>query len=312
MQMKTDLQKSSEKIKQEAAKLGFTDCKIAPVHYLANDAKQLKQWLSAGMHASMRYMENHFEKRTDPGKLVAGAKSVIVLLLNYFPPEKQSNKDKLVVSKYAYGRDYHKVIKAMLNKLQQTIRNEIVSHEGRVFVDSAPVLERAWAARAGAGWVGKNANLISPEHGSFVFIGELIIDVGLAYDKPIKDFCGSCTKCIEACPTNAILSPKIIDSRRCISYWTIEHKGPIPETFRKKFNNGIFGCDICQDVCPWNNKVKPHNIDDFLPSPDLMAMTKKVWQDLSEDTFNRLFKKSAIKRVKYSGLRRNIRFVAGC
>lgn len=259
----------------------------------------------------MHYMENHFEKRTDPSKLMPGAKSVIVVLLNYFPKPGLTEKDNFIVSKYAYGRDYHKVMKAMLKKLQEAINKDIIANEGRVFVDSAPVLERAWAAKAGLGWIGKNANLISPEHGSFVFIGELLVDVELEYDKAIKDFCGCCTKCLQACPTNAIVQPRIVDSRRCISYCTIENKGSITETLKGQFQNRIFGCDICQDICPWNRKARVNTIDDFQASPDLFNMTKSDWQNLSEEKYNQLFKGSAVKRAKYEGLMRNIRFVDG-
>jgi epoxyqueuosine reductase len=240
---------------------------------------------------------------------VPGAKSVVLVLLNYYPEDLIEEKGNFVISKYAYGRDYHKVMKSMLRKLQKEINNEIVKHEGRIFADSAPVLERALAAKAGLGWVGKNANLISPEHGSFVFIGELILNVELAYDRPINDFCGSCTKCLQACPTKAIIQPKVIDSRRCISYWTIEHKGAIHQSLQDTFRDRIFGCDICQDVCPWNRKSESTNVAAFRPSPDLTGMAKNDWRNLPEEKYERLFRGSAVKRAKYSGLMRNIRFV---
>ncbi|MGD2033727.1 MAG: tRNA epoxyqueuosine(34) reductase QueG [Bacteroidales bacterium] len=299
----------SEKIKEKAKSIGFADCKIAPAGLLETDAAHLKNWLKDGMQAGMHYMENHFEKRTDPGKLVPGAKSVVLVLLNYYPEDLIEEKGNFVISKYAYGRDYHKVMKSMLRKLQKEINNEIVKHEGRIFADSAPVLERALAAKAGLGWVGKNANLISPEHGSFVFIGELILNVELAYDRPINDFCGSCTKCLQACPTKAIIQPKVIDSRRCISYWTIEHKGAIHQSLQDTFRDRIFGCDICQDVCPWNRKSESTNVAAFRPSPDLTGMAKNDWRNLPEEKYERLFRGSAVKRAKYSGLMRNIRFV---
>ncbi len=302
---------SSAKIKQKAKLLGFTDCKIAPAHVLEDDAEHFRNWLSNGMHADMHYMEEHFEKRTDPAKLMPGAKSVIVVLLNYFPHTSLPEKNNFILSKYAYGNDYHKIIKSMLKKLHQTIYDEVVVHKARILVDTAPVLERAWAARAGLGWIGKNANLISPEYGSYVFIGELLVNVELEYDKPMRDLCGSCTKCLQACPTHAIVKPKTIDSRLCISYWTIENKGPIAKILKGKFRNRIFGCDICQDVCPWNRKAKPNTTNAFQPSPNLVNMTKYKWQQLSEEKYNQLFEKSAVKRAKYEGLKRNIRFVGG-
>jgi len=298
----------SEQIKQKAKSIGFTDCKIAPAEFLKEEAEHLRNWLMNGMHADMHYMENHFEKRTDPAKLMPGAKSVIVVLLNYLPENPLPETNNLIISKYAYGDDYHKVIMTMLKKLHKAIDQEIVEYEGRIFVDSAPLLERALAAKAGLGWIGKNANLISPEYGSFVFIGELLTNIELEYDKPIRDFCGSCTKCLQACPTNAIIQPKTIDSRLCISYWTIENKGSIKASFKGKIRSRIFGCDICQDVCPWNRKIKSHLVDAFRPSLDLMNMTKKDWRVLSQEKYNHLFKKSAVKRAKYDGLMRNIKF----
>ncbi len=307
--MKTNQKIWSDKIKQKAKSIGFTDCKIAQAGLLSEDAKHLRKWLVEGMHADMHYMENHFEKRINPKKLMPGAKSVIVVLLNYFPKDKLAEEGNFHFSKYAYGRDYHKVMKTMLKNLQIAIHDEIVPHNARIFVDSAPVLERAWAEMAGLGWIGKNANLISPEHGSFVFIGELLVDIELEYDKPIKDYCGSCTKCMQACPTNAILKPKTIDSRLCISYWTIENKGPIDDAMKGKFQNSIFGCDICQDVCPWNKKVKSHNVEEFKPAPELINTVLKDWNQLTEERFNKLFNGSAVNRTGYAGLKRNIRFV---
>jgi epoxyqueuosine reductase len=307
--MKTIQKIWSDKIKQKAKAMGFSDCKIAPAGLLSEDAKHLKKWLLEGKHADMHYMENHFEKRIDPRKLMPETKSIILVLLNYFPRNKLAEENNFHISKYAYGRDYHKVMKTMLKSLQKAIHDEIVPHNARIFVDSAPVLERAWAERAGLGWIGKNANLISPVHGSFVFIGEILVDIDLAYDKPIKDFCGSCTKCIQACPTNAIIEPKTIDSRLCISYWTIENKGSIDSSMKGNFQDRIFGCDICQDVCPWNKKAKFHTVEEFEPDPELISMVKKDWEQLTEEKFNILFNSSAVNRTGYVGLQRNIRFV---
>ena len=299
----------SKKIKELAFKQGFTACGIAPAKELTEDAEHLKNWLGKGMHAGMQYMGNHFAKRIDPGKLVPGAKSVIVVLLNYYPVDIPNESSNLLISKYAYGKDYHKVMKKMLKQLKDTIHTTLKPLAGRIFVDSAPVLERSLAAAAGLGWIGKNANLISPKHGSFVFIGELISDLELDYDNPIPDYCGGCTKCIRACPTKAIVSDKIIDCRKCISYWTIEHKDQIDESLKGSFNKWIFGCDICQDVCPWNKKTIPHTVDEFTPEPDLLRMLQQDWQELTEDRFEQLFKGSAVNRAGFTGLKRNIRFV---
>jgi len=300
----------SDKIKNLAIRSGFTDCGIVPASKLNKDAERLHNWLNSGMHAGMKYMENHFDKRTNPALLVPGAKSVIVVLLNYFPEEQQKRGSNFFISKYAFGCDYHRVIKSMLRKLLESINKELIPLNGRVFVDSAPVLERALASLAGLGWVGKNANLISPKHGSFCFIGEIITDIELACNnKSMPDFCGSCTKCIEACPTNAILPGRLIDSRKCISYWTIEHKDEIDGLLKGKFENRIFGCDICQDVCPWNRKSQPNTIDEFRPSADLINMTGKDWQELTEIRFNELFEGTAVTRAGFEGLIRNIRFV---
>ena len=308
--MEKILQEISDQIKELAVSSGFTDCGIAPAGRLAEDAVRLKKWLEEGMHAGMKYMENYFDKRTDPSLLVPGAKSVIVVLLNYFPEQSQKKQNNLILSKYAYGQDYHPVMKTMLKQLMQSINDKITPLQGRVFVDSAPVLERALASMAGLGWTGKNANLISPKHGSFCFIGEIITDVELDYNKQaVPDFCGSCRKCIEACPTNAIIADRVIDSRKCISYWTIEHKGEIDSSLKGKFENRIFGCDICQDVCPWNRKAQHNTINEFHPSPDLINMARKDWQELTEEKFNTLFHESAVRRTGYDGLMRNIGFV---
>lgn len=307
--MSSTVSEISKRIKQLALDQGFTACGIAPAKELDKDAIHLRNWLDRGLHAGMQFMENHFDKRIDPGKLVSEAKSVILVLLNYFPSDIQKEEDNFLISKYAYGRDYHMVMKKMLKQFKDKIHTTIKLLEGRIFVDSAPVLERALAAAAGLGWIGKNSNLISPKHGSFVFIGELICDLELIYDKPIPDYCGDCTKCIQACPTKAIVSDRIIDSRKCVSYWTIENKEDINELLRGTFNNRIFGCDICQDVCPWNKKMKSHKVEEFRPSHDLLAMTRDSWQHLTEERFNKLFKESAVKRAGFTGLKRNIKFV---
>lgn len=307
--MQSESLEISKKIKQLAIEAGFTACGIAPAGKLTEDAIRLKKWLGEGMHAGMRYMENHFAKRTDPRLLVPGAKSVVVVLLNYYAPDIQQEENNLVISKYAFGKDYHGVMKTLMNRFKETINTNIKPLQGRVFVDSAPVLERAWAAIAGLGWIGKNANLISPKHGSFVFIGELIVNLELAYDKEIPDYCGGCTKCIQACPTHAITDDRIIDSRKCISYWTIEHKQEIDEQLKGKFRNRIFGCDICQDVCPWNKRVQTHRVEEFQPEPNLIAMLRKDWQNLTKEKFNLLFNSSAVMRTKYEGLKRNVDFV---
>lgn len=296
------------KIKQLALEAGFSDCGIAPAAPLNEDAKRLREWLSKEMHAGMQYMQNHFELRTDPSILVPGAKSVIVLLMNYYP-EHEIPSDEYQIARYAYGRDYHKVIRKMLRQLKRSIEEHIRPLEGRYFVDSAPVLERSLAALAGLGWIGKNANLISPRIGSYVFIAELITDLELPPDKPIPDYCGGCTKCIHACPTGAILDNKVIDSNRCISYWTIEHKGAIDPELHGKFKDRIFGCDICQEVCPWNRKAVPHKSELLMPSSDLLGMVKNDWHSLTRERFEKLFGHSAVKRAGFEGIVRNIEFV---
>ncbi len=260
------------------------------------------------MHGEMGYMENHFDKRLDPTLLVDGAKSVISLLLNYFPEETQRN-DTYKISKYAYGQDYHHVIKSKLRQLQEFISEEIGEVGGRAFVDSAPVLDKAWAAKSGLGWIGKNSNLLTQQVGSFYFIAELIVDLELEYDTPVTDHCGTCTACIDACPTQAIVEPYVVDGSKCISYFTIELKDDIPAEFQGKFNEWAFGCDICQDVCPWNRFSKPHSEPLFNPHPELMELSKKDWEEITEDVFRKIFKKSAVKRTKFTGLKRNIEFL---
>ncbi len=299
-------------IKNEALRLGFSACGFSKSEFLQEDAKRLRAWIDNGYNGSMQYMENHFDKRTDPSKLVKGARSVVSLLMNYYPGERQQDPKAPVISKYAYGTDYHFVMKDKMNSLHRFIRKNFGPAEGRVFVDSAPVLDRAWAVRAGLGWIGKHSNLINRDFGSFVFIGEMILDLELECNEiPESDFCGACTICIDACPTDAILPGRTIDSNRCISYLTIENREQIPEVFRGKLENRAFGCDICQDVCPWNRKAKPHQVGELRPNPRLLEMKKREWQQLDQQLFNQLFKSSALKRAGYKGLTRNLNFLYG-
>ncbi len=296
-------------IKEEAKALGFLSCGIAKAGFLEEEAPRLEQWLRQGRHGEMHYMENHFDKRLDPTKLVPGAKSVVSLLLNYHSPEKQSDPTAPKISTYAFGQDYHKVIKDKLYLLLARIRDRIGEVDGRVFVDSAPVMDKAWAAKAGLGWVGKNTNLIAKQVGSFFFIAEMILDLELAYDLPVADHCGSCTACIDACPTQALTAPYQIDGSKCISYATIELKNAIPDHFKGKMDGWMFGCDVCQTVCPWNRFSTPHNETAFAPKAELLELKRQDWEELTEETFKRVFQKSAVKRTKYSGLTRNIRFL---
>ena len=296
-------------IKEEAKALGFLSCGIAKAGFLEEEAPRLEQWLRQERHGEMHYMENHFDKRLDPTKLVRGAKSVVSLLLNYHSPEKQSDPTAPKISTYAFGQDYHKVIKDKLYLLLARIRDRIGEVDGRVFVDSAPVMDKAWAAKAGLGWVGKNTNLIAKQVGSFFFIAEMILDLELAYDLPVADHCGSCTACIDACPTQALTAPYQIDGSKCISYATIELKNAIPDHFKGKMDGWMFGCDVCQTVCPWNRFSTPHNETAFAPKAELLELKKQDWEELTEETFKRVFQKSAVKRTKYSGLTRNIRFL---
>ncbi len=295
-------------IKTEAKRLGFLSCGISKADFLEEESPRLEKWLEKGMHGEMQYMENHFDKRLDPRLLVDGAKSVVSLLLNYYP-EQQQGEDTYKLSKYAYGNDYHHVIKSKLRQLQEFISEEIGEIGGRAFVDSAPVLDKAWAAKSGLGWIGKHSNLLTQKVGSFYFIAELILDLDLEYDTPVTDHCGSCTACIDACPTQAIVEPYVVDGSKCISYFTIELKNEIPNEFHGKFDDWMFGCDICQDVCPWNRFSKPHNEPLFNPHPELLSMAKKDWEEITEDVFKRVFQKSAVKRTKFSGLKRNIEFL---
>jgi len=275
---------------------------------LEEEAPRLERWLNQNHHGQMSYMENHFDKRLNPNLLVEDAKSVISLILNYYPSELQ-NEESYKLSKYAYGQDYHFVIKEKLNQLLHSIQENIGEVSGRAFVDSAPVLDKAWAAKSGLGWIGKNSNLITKSVGSFYFIAELIIDLELEYDNPTTDHCGTCTACIDACPTEAIVAPYVVDGSKCISYFTIELKENIPSEMKGKFNDWAFGCDICQDVCPWNKFSKSHNEPLFNPHHDLLAMTKKDWEEITEETFKKVFKNSAVKRTEFKGLKRNIDFL---
>ena len=301
-------EKYSQFIKSEAQRLGFLSCGISKSGFLEEEAPRLENWLNKNQHGQMSYMENHFDKRLNPNLLVEDAKSVISLLLNYYPSEFQS-EESYKISKYAYGQDYHFVIKEKLNQLLHSIQSTIGEVSGRAFVDSAPVLDKAWAAKAGLGWIGKNSNLITQSVGSFYFIAELIIDLELEYDNPTTDHCGTCTACIDACPTEAIVAPYVVDGSKCISYFTIELKDNIPTEMKGKFNDWAFGCDICQDVCPWNKFSKPHSEPLFNPHPDLLSMTKKDWEEITEETFKKVFRNSAVKRTKFEGLKRNIDFL---
>lgn len=295
-------------IKTEAKRLGFLSCGISKAEFLEEEAPRLENWLKKNMNGEMAYMENHFDKRLDPTKLVPDSKSVISLLLNYYPSEIQSS-ETYKISKYAYGTDYHFVIKDKLKQLMDFISEEIGDVHGRAFVDSAPVLDKAWAAKSGLGWIGKHSNLLTKQLGSFFFIAELIIDLELEYDAPVTDHCGSCTACIDACPTNAIVADKVVDGSKCISYFTIELKNEIPTSEKGKFEDWMFGCDICQDVCPWNRFSKSHNEPLFNPKPEVLSMSKKDWEEITNDVFQRIFKDSAVKRTKFLGLKRNINFV---
>ena len=302
-------QQYSKFIKEQATRLGFLACGIAKADFLEDEAPRLEEWLHNNNHGEMRYMENHFDKRLDPRLLVDGAKSVISLSYNYFPEEVQ-NSETYKISKYAYGQDYHHVIKEKLRELLLLINDEIGEVSGRCFVDSAPVLERAWAEKAGLGWNGKHTLLIQKQQGSFFFLAELIIDLELEYDEPFKtDHCGSCTRCIDACPTQAILPNNTVDGSKCISYLTIELKDAIPSEFKGEMQDWMFGCDVCQDVCPWNRFSKPHSEPLFTPQENLLEMTQRDWQELTQETFSKVFKKSAVKRTKFSGLTRNISFL---
>lgn len=295
-------------IKMKAHELGFQYVGISRAEKLEKEARDLEIWLKQGRHGSMQWMENHFDMRVDPRELVPGAKSVISFMLNYYPEEELASGEHKI-SRYAYGKDYHNVIKKKLKQLIRFIKEEIGDVEGRGFVDSAPVMDKAWAKKSGLGWVGKNTNLISPGNGSYFFLAELIVDLELEYDGPVKDYCGTCTRCIDACPTGALDNPYQIDGSKCISYLTIELKENIPEEFKEKMSGWMFGCDICQEVCPWNRFSKPHNEEAFMPNEGLKSMTDYKWKEITEEIFDDLFKDSAIKRTKFKGLKRNINFL---
>lgn len=298
----------SEKIKLKAVELGFESCGISKAEEITDQKDNYTNWLQKNLHASMQYLERNQNKRFDPTILEPGIKSIISVLYNYYPKDIQKETSPRI-SKYAYGTDYHFVLKDKLRELLNYIHANLAPCSGRVFTDSAPVLERAWAARCGLGWIGKNTCLIVPGKGSYFFIGEILIDIELKYDIPIEDFCGSCTKCLNACPTNALVAPFVLDSNRCISYHTIENRDEIPVKFKGKFQNWIFGCDICQDVCPWNTKVESTHNQELAPKKEILEMTREDWNSLSEEEFRKLFKKTALMRTKYYGMMRNLKFI---
>ena len=300
----------SESIKSKAKDLGFLSCGISKADFLEEEAPRLEQWLNQNHHGEMSYMANHFDKRLDPRVLVPGAKSVVSLLLNYHTEEKQADVEAPKIASYAFGDDYHNVIKDKLKQLMSFIHQEIGEVQGRVFVDSAPVMDKAWAAKSGLGWIGKNTNLISKKVGSFFFIAELILDLELEHDLPATDHCGSCTACLDACPTDALLAPYQIDGSKCISYVTIELKNEIPTDFQGKMDNWAFGCDVCQTVCPWNRFATPHSEPAFNPPDELLSLSKNEWEEMTQEVFSVIFKNSAIKRTKYEGLKRNIKFLS--
>ena len=305
-----DIREKTRLVKRKCFDLGFSHVGISKSVFLEKEARRLEEWLSNDFNGKMSYMENHFDKRTDPGKLVDGAKSVISVLFNYHNPTKQLDDNAPKISQYAYGKDYHFVIKNKLKELQLFLTKKFGEINCRGFVDSAPVMDKVWAEKSGLGWIGKHSNLINKEMGSYFFIAELIVDIDLEQDIPINDYCGTCTKCIDACPTEAIVQPYVVDGSKCISYLTIELKDQIlPNEFKGKMDSWMFGCDICQDVCPWNRFASAHNEPQFNPHPDLLKLTKKEWNELSEETYQNLFRKSAVKRTKFSGLKRNISFL---
>ncbi|HNP17478.1 MAG TPA: tRNA epoxyqueuosine(34) reductase QueG [Fulvivirga sp.] len=300
---------NSARIKKIAHELGFMFCGISKAEFLAKEAPLLEQWLNKGLHGTMSYMENHFDKRLDPTKLVPGAKSVISLGYNYYPQKDLAKEEGIKIAKYAYGQDYHYVVKDKLKQFMLLIAEQIGDVDGRAFVDSAPVMERQWAAKSGLGWIGKNSLLLNKQNGSFFFLAELILDLELEPDGPVKDYCGTCTACIDACPTDAITEPYVVDASKCISYFTIELKEQIPNEVKGKFENWAFGCDICQDVCPWNRFSKPNTEPAFQPNEKLVSMTDNDWQEITEEVFREVFRKSAVKRTKFEGLKRNIKFL---
>ena len=300
----------SEKIKRKASELGFGQCGISRAEELTEEARYLESWLNQDKHGKMNYLANHFDKRIDPTKLVDDARSVISLSFNYYTEKKQTDATAPQIAMYALGQDYHVVVRDRLDLLMEYIRLEVGDVNGRCFVDSAPVLEKAWAQRSGVGWIGKNTNLLTKRQGSYFFLAEIILDVALDYDSPVKDYCGSCTRCVDACPTQAIYEPYKLDASKCISYFTIELKDQLlPDEYRGKFDNWMYGCDICQQVCPINSQSQPHQTPEFEPLPELIDMSRAEWEALTEDGFKKLFKNSAVKRTKHSGLKRNIEFL---
>jgi epoxyqueuosine reductase len=308
--MFSNKQQYSKMIKEEASRLGFLFCGIAKADFLEEEAPRLEAWLKQGFNGEMSYMENHFDKRLDPRKLVEGSKSIISLGLNYYTDAGQTAAGAPKISKYAYGADYHAVIKEKLKELLAVINEKIGEVHGRAFVDSAPVLDKAWAKKAGLGWVGKHTNLINKDNGSFFFLAELIVDLELEYDiASTKDHCGTCTRCIDACPTEAIVGPYLVDGSKCISYLTIELKNEIPSEFKGKMDNWMFGCDVCQDVCPWNRFSTLHTEPAFQPDRKLLDKSLKDWEEITEEVFQKVFQKSPVKRTKYAGLKRNIDFL---
>ncbi|MEZ4919753.1 MAG: tRNA epoxyqueuosine(34) reductase QueG [Saprospiraceae bacterium] len=308
--MPSVIQTQTHRIREQAFALGFEFVGFAKAQRLDEEARRLEQWLSQGAHGKMHYMENHFDLRVDPRQLVPGAKTVICLGYNYHNPEKQSDPDAPKISQYAYGKDYHFVVKDRLKTLLSFIREHVGEVSGRCFVDSAPVLERDWAQRAGIGWNGRHTLNVNPRRGSYYFLAEIICDLELVYDNPMRDYCGTCTRCVDACPTEAIRpGGYFLDASKCIPYLNIELREELPAEFKGKMENWMFGCDICQEVCPWNRFSKPHSEPEFEPHPDLLEMKKGDWQELTEEVFGRLFRKSAVKRVKYEGLKRNISFL---
>lgn len=305
----TDRQTHTNFIKSKALELGFSFCGISKAEFLKDEAPRLEEWLKRNYQGKMSYLENHFDKRLDPTLLVPGAKSVISLLYNYYPEKDLARESELKIAKYAYGEDYHFVVKDKLKILFEAIQQSIGDIGGRVFVDSAPVMERAWAQKSGLGWIGKNSLLLNRTMGSFFFLAEIIVDLELEYDGPVKDYCGTCTACMDACPTEAIPQPFVVDGSKCISYFTIELKEEIPADVQGKFGNWIFGCDICQDVCPWNSFAKPHAEQRFIPSNAVSKLKTSDWKEITEDVFEKFFKHSPLKRTKHAGLKRNIEFV---
>lgn len=296
-------------LREEAHRLGFDFVGISPAGFLEEEAPRLEAWLNKGYQGRMSYMENHFDKRLDPRLLVEGAKSVVSLTFNYYTDARSADPESPKIAKYAYGKDYHTVLKEKLRALMSFLQTEIGEINGRVFTDSAPIMERQWAAKSGVGWIGKNSLLLNRKQGSYFFLAELILDIELATDTPIKDYCGSCKRCIDACPTQAIVGNGLLDASRCISYFTIELRGDLPQEMQPYFDNWMFGCDICQEVCPWNRFARPHQEPDLLPHPKLLKMTKKEWTELTQEVFNDIFRGSAVKRTRYEGLMRNIEFL---